>query len=192
SNQLMRNLEFNNPQMRGWDCLEQAHQMKVHLAELGMFPNFTIGIDWTGIESNGIGNDSGKDAFALGVGLELPLQHRSRKSRVRQSRSMLASIRAQRIQTLSTLLSELETEFFKLRDAERRFELHQNGLVPKGQQALDSTLIAYQSGKASFLDYLDTQRTLLDSELAVLRATADRSITLAEIAALSGTQLSER
>ncbi|MDP6940430.1 MAG: TolC family protein [Planctomycetota bacterium] len=188
STQLLRSLEQNNPSLRALDFLVQSHQVNVEVAKLGLLPNLSIGVDWTGIQDNGSGSDSGKDAFALGVGIELPIQQHSRKSRIRKATAILAATRSQKIQTVNSFRSKLEAKFFQLRDAERGYDLHKNGLIPKGHQALESTMVSYQAGNASFLDFLDTQRTLLNSELAVLRAEADRTIALAEISALSGTK----
>ncbi len=82
--------------------------------------------------------------------------------------------------------SRLENALYQLRDAERRRELYGTSLVTKAEQALHVTMEAFVSGRASLIDYLDAERTLLGFQLALERARADRLVWTAEIEYLTG------
>ena len=61
--------------------------------------------------------------------------------------------------------------------------------MPKAEQNVKVTQLAFTSDKASFLDLIDTQRILLGFQLEHKRALADRAQRLAEIEMLVGGEL---
>ena len=64
--------------------------------------------------------------------------------------------------------------------------LHGGTLIPKSEQSLRSTEAAYRAGHSDFLDLIDAQRVLLEFQLAVERANADRVKSEASIDRLVG------
>ena len=85
------------------------------------------------------------------------------------------------------LQSKLARLLFRYKDSKRRIALYQNTLVPKANESLETTYTAFEAEKASFLDLLEAERSLLDFKLSLARALADRHISAANIAALLGT-----
>jgi len=81
---------------------------------------------------------------------------------------------------------------FRLRDAERKINLYRDTLVPKANQSLRAVQQAFRTGKASFLDVIDSQRVLLEFELSYERALADHAQRLAELEMLVGKPLPRR
>jgi outer membrane protein TolC len=89
-------------------------------------------------------------------------------------------------ETRGRLGVDAERLLFELRDAERKAELYGTGLLPKASQALEATARAFQTGDASFLDYLDAQRTLLMFQLDRARARADYGQKVLALARIIG------
>jgi outer membrane protein TolC len=58
--------------------------------------------------------------------------------------------------------------------------------LPKARQALAAVRSAYETGEAGYLDLIDSERVLLEFELAAHRAAADLAIGLASIDAVVG------
>ena len=81
---------------------------------------------------------------------------------------------------------------FGLRDADRKIDLYRDTLLPKAEQSMKITELAFTTGKAGFLDLIDSQRILLGFQLEHKRALADRSQRLAEIDMLIGGDLAQR
>ena len=52
-----------------------------------------------------------------------------------------------------------------------------------------ASLAGFRSGDSDFLDVLDTERTLLEFQLSLERAVADRAVSLAKLERLTGTEL---
>ena len=82
--------------------------------------------------------------------------------------------------------AELKTALFAYREGERKLQLYGGTLLPKARHALEATEAAYRAGTSGFMDLVDSQRTLLEFELARERAAADRAIAAARVRALVG------
>ena len=129
----------------------------------------------------------GTDAWIATVSLSLPLwrgQYRGAQDEARASARMLEY---ESVQARNELEVQAEYALFELRDAQRRAELYGSGLLPKARQALEATSRAFQTGDASFLDFMDAQRTLLMFQLDEARARADYGTRVLEVARLIGT-----
>ena len=63
------------------------------------------------------------------------------------------------------------------------------GLVPQARQSLESSRSAYKVGRIEFLSLLDSQVRLLDAELRLVRARADKRIAFAALETASGEKL---
>lgn len=188
---LSAGLPQNSPQLLKLKHLRRAAQHRVDLAELDSYPNLTVGADLTFI---GDANDpnmagSGDEAFALTLGIELPVWRESYAAQERSAKALLRASERTLQQTHNTLDANLEMAFFQHRDGVRRVALFQDSLIPKGEEALRSLQAAYQSGKGGFLDLIDAQRALLEFQLQAARAHTDRAQALAKIEQLSGVSL---
>lgn len=88
------------------------------------------------------------------------------------------------------LAGELETALFEHRDARRRVELYRDTLIPRAEESLEASLGGFEQGRSDFLDLVDTQRTLLEFQLALERAHADRATSASRIEQLAGVPVS--
>jgi outer membrane protein TolC len=67
--------------------------------------------------------------------------------------------------------------------------LLETGLVPQARQSLDSSRSGYEVGRIEFLSLLDSQVRLLDAELRLARARADKRGAFAALEAAAGEKL---
>ena len=71
-------------------------------------------------------------------------------------------------------------------------QLYRDGLVPKAEQALNTSYTAYQAAEADFLYVLDAQRELLAFELELERARSNLATRRAEIEMVIGKGLEQQ
>lgn len=71
------------------------------------------------------------------------------------------------------------------RDAQRQAHVLEEVILPKAQQLLAASRQAYAGGGVSFVELIDSQRTLLDARLMVARARIAREKRLAELECLT-------
>ena len=189
--ELVARLGETSPRLRALAAMVMAAEYGVDLADTEAYPDFALGVEYTGIGSDGAADFSGAgdDALALTLGIELPLWRGRIEAGVRQAEAELLAARARLSEAHNRLGAELELALYRLRDAHRRMLLYRDALVIKGRQSVQSVTVAYQADTAGFLDLIDAERALLEFELALARARADVAQSRAQAERLSGAPL---
>jgi cobalt-zinc-cadmium efflux system outer membrane protein len=166
-------------------------KINIQLARKEYWPDFSLGVDYilTGEARMPGVMDSGKDPVAAMLSIQLPLWAKKNKAGVKEASSRYQAAVQQRQEEENNLAARLEMVLFQYRDAERKVTLYKESLLPRAQQALEVTRSAFESGNASFLDLIDTQRTLLEFELAYEEAKTHRAQQLAALEMLTGGQI---
>src|SRR2546430_17694961 len=83
----------------------------------------------------------------------------------------------------------LRDQLAKIETFHHHVELFDDKLVPQAQQALEATRLSYESGKATFLDWISAQRNLRDIEAMGREHLSDYQVAVAELEAIIGAQL---
>ena len=184
----------NNPDLKSMSHLIEQERAGVILADKASRPSFTVGVDYveTGAASSLTLPQSGKDAWVVNVGLELPIWFTKNDARKAEAAARLRSAEASYIDAQNLLEAFVEGLVFEYSDALRKMRLYRDGLVPKAEQALNTSYTAYQAGEADFLYVLDAQRELLAFQLRVERARSDMAIRRAEIEMVIGKGLEQQ
>lgn len=176
-------------------ALAEEVERERELAELARkqgLPDLTVGLDYTFVSDDapmpGF-SESGKDPILLNFSLNLPLDRSKYDAAVREAVARRLSIASARAEQTNRLGADLRLALFEHVDAERRVELYGNTLIPKATESMQASLAGFRTGDSDFLDVLDTERTLLEFQLAFERAVADRAVSLAKLERLTGTDL---
>jgi len=163
----------------------------IDLARQDYFPDLTLGLNYIDTDRarmRGV-RGSGKDPIIGMMSVTVPIWHEKYRARVREARARhLAALSAQ-TERENTLASEVSRAFFDYDDADSRFRLYENTLLPKAKETLASYEAAFRTGTAGFLDLIDAQQVLLEFELTSERAIADRAQHLAKLEMLLGRSL---
>jgi outer membrane protein TolC len=77
----------------------------------------------------------------------------------------------------------------KARTARHHAELFRDKLVPEARQAFEANQFAYETGKATFLEWITAQRNLRDLEAMGQQHVTDYYAGLAELEAVVGADL---
>lgn len=166
----------------------ERERQAVKLAQRAYYPDFMLGIEYARDGSARMARMDGRGADML-VGMisfNLPIRRARLEAGVNEARAQLAAASRQVQIEEHALEAELKAALFAHRDGARRLELYGGTLLPKARQSLATTETAYRAGTAGFSDLVDTQRVLLEFQLAHERAAADRAIAAARVRALAG------
>lgn len=177
-----------NPELAARRYEVERERHAVDLARKQYYPDFMFGVEYA---RNGSGrmammDGGGKDMLIGMISINVPLRGARNDAGLREARSRLAAAGRQVHAEQNTLESRLKMALYAYRDGERRLQLYGGTLVPKARQSLASAEAAYRAGDAGFSDLIDTQRVLLEFQLAHERAAADRARAQARIYALVG------
>ena len=181
----------NSPRLRSQDFLVMAAKAERRVAGKSARPSFTIGADYieTGPAMNPLLDASGKDAWMLSVGVNVPLWFGKNKAAVRQARAKQHSVEYERKNMEEELLAYTESVLFAYEDARRKIGLYRDGLIAKARQSINVSYSAYEGGEVELLTVLDTQRQLLEFELQLQQSLTERARRLAELEMLTAKQL---
>ncbi len=168
------------------------------LAKKQSYPDFTFGLNYTFINdlpstvmSSPIGES--RDSYTGTLSMNIPIfQKRKYDAGVREANARLKSSEKAYKNMENMTLFGVKDYHFKVQTAERLVSLYRDSIIPQAEQSLKAAEIGYQAGKVDFLNLIDSQRVLLDFNLAFYRAVADFGINIAKLERVVGVELSKR
>lgn len=184
-----------NPELRALSHLVDKEQAGEKLAQKNYFPDVTVSLELevedTEDAMNGAAADGDTNTLGVGVSVNVPIWWPKYKAGVQEARHGRRAAAETLKERRNALSARLSMTLYKLRDAQRRIDLYQNGLIPKARQALQVSLQDFEAGLGGYLEVIDAQRMLLEFQLALERAEADKAQGLAEVEGLVGRFLEE-
>jgi cobalt-zinc-cadmium efflux system outer membrane protein len=137
-------------------------------------------------------NDSRQAASEVdaGVSFTVPWVNPGKYSAaVREAKENLAAAQHGFERTNAESLGSLRDALEKVHTAKHHVDLFRDKLVPQARQAFEANQFAYETGKASFLEWITAQRNLRDLEAMGQQHVADYHAALAELEAVVGADL---
>ncbi len=86
-------------------------------------------------------------------------------------------------------LAQIKIIFTKIKTDEQLIDSYQNRLIPLAKQSLEVAQIGYQSGKTDFLNFIDSERTLLDLQIEYYMTLTDYWQQVAMLSPLIGKEI---
>ena len=137
-------------------------------------------------------NDSRQAASEVdaGVSFTVPwVNPRKYSAAVREAKENLAAAQHAFERTNAESLGALRDALEKVHTAKHHVDLFRDKLVPQARQAFEANQFSYETGKASFLEWITAQRNLRDLEAMGQQHIADYYAALAELEAVVGADL---
>jgi cobalt-zinc-cadmium efflux system outer membrane protein len=140
-------------------------------------------------------NDTSQAVSELdaGVSFTVPWVNPSKYSAgVREARANVAAAEQGFDREQKEALRLLRDQLEKIETAHHHVELFRDKLVPQARQAFEATRLSYESGKATFLDWISAQRNLRDIEAMARTHLTNYQTAVAELEAIVGAELYTR
>ena len=137
-------------------------------------------------------NDAAEGVSELdaGVSFTIPWVNPSKYSAgVREARANLAATEQGLEREQKEALRLLRDQLAKIETFHHHVELFRDKLVPQAEQAFEATQLSYESGKATFLDWISAQRNLRDIEAMGREHLTHYQMAVAELEALIGGEI---
>lgn len=158
--QLIKALE-NLPQAEMMKLKELQAQSNIELAKAYGVPNPTIGL---GIRRF---NETDSNAFMATLSIPIPISDRN-QGNIAQARAERIVAENENRSTLLSLKEASEKVYQQLLAASQEVKSYKNDIIPSAQKAYEQASEGYNSGRFSFLELLDAQRTLYEMQEAQL------------------------
>lgn len=191
---LVSNALEQRQELRMTETAVRKSEFMKSLAELQYYPNFSVQASYINVaRRNSMASDAGKDAYSIGIGLNIPIQFGRRSAATEEAEATYRANTLMRRNVENTVRAEIEDLHFQLMSIGRTLDLYDQGLLVQAQNALESALSAYSTGKMDFLSLLDSERMLLRTRLGYIEEQANYQKTLAALErAVGGRLTSER
>jgi outer membrane protein TolC len=178
----------SNPVLLALDERMEEQRIRTEVARKDGLPDFTVGLDYivTNEAMNSSIAESGDDPIMLSFGITVPLWRDKYDAGVREAMARRLAVSYERANEANRITASIQRAWFEHTDADRRVRLFETTLIPKAEESLRASLAGFRSGETSFLDLLDTERTLLEFAVSAERARADRGQSLARLNRLVG------
>jgi len=163
-----------NPELAALAREVAGRQEGLRLARLQYLPDFSLsaGSDLAGVSQSLMGM------------ITVPLlRHQAVEAAVRQAEANLRAAEAIRRQAGNDLAAAVLADLAMIRDADRQLELYEHTIQPRARQMVSVSRSAYEAGQASFLDFLDSQRSLISIRRLVANLRVTREKRLADLEA---------
>lgn len=166
-------------------------QQELHIAvvqnELAVrqnYPDLVSGLTYTLIgepEGEMPPPSPGSDAFGFRVGLNLPIWFGRNRARIESTELIINSKR----ETVEEVWNQIEDDTRSTKrdvdEIEETYALYDERLLRESEQMLSSAFAAYETGKISFLDVLDSERMVIKVRLDFERIEAEQRIASAQM-----------
>lgn len=178
----------SNPVLLALDEQVEEQRFLTDVARKDGLPDLTLGLDYfvTGDAIDSSIPESGDDPILLSFGINVPLWREKYDAGVRESIARRLSVANERADQANRIAAGIQRAWFEHTDADRRVRLYEQTLIPKAEESLRASLAGFRAGDTSFLDLLDTERTLLEFEISAERARSDSGKALARLNTLVG------
>ena len=162
---------------------KQVAVLQNELAVRKNYPDLVAGVTYTAIgpETEMVSADAGRDAFGFKIGLNLPLWFKRNKARIASTKMMVKSKEEMIEEIWNQVVDEVLSANKELYEIEETYTLYETKLLQESEQMLSSAFAAYETGKISFLDLLDSERMVVRVRLDFEKIKANKNITTARL-----------
>jgi len=172
ADELLRVAFERNPQLKAMEADVRTAEAGIAVAYKERVPDFNAGLS--------------ADVYAPPfywpqAGMTLPIWRDKLAAEVAQARANKLAAKSRLKAAQIDLAVNFAGKLFAYRETSRNLVLIENELVPKARQSLETVRAGYRTGTMDFSSLTDTERMLLDLNLAAAEARTDREIALAEL-----------
>ena len=176
----------NRPEVQIAKAKVQNERAKLQLAHRAWVPDPAIGVQGERY------NDTGQALSQIGVGISFSVpwgNARKYSAGVSEANASVSAAEAALNRAQREAVGRLRSALQAVETAHHHVEFCRDKLVPQAHQAFEATQFAYQSGKASFGDWIAAARTQRELEAEAQEHLAHYQIALAELEAVVGADL---
>lgn len=168
-------LETHNPALAMLERKIASAEARRALARLERFPDLMFGVNY--IQLDGYAGstlpEAGRDPWGITIGINIPIWWGRNRALYTEAEASRAAAEHERRDRANRLRGELDAAIARHDDAMRRLDLYGGELLDLARQALEISRTSYEAGRATVLEVIDSERSLLDLQLQYWRAAAD-------------------
>jgi outer membrane protein TolC len=170
------------PELEAWRHEIARDRSSVNLACRDYWPDVALGLSWYEMGDRGISPvANGRDAYSLGVGINLPLYRKRLDAAVREARYKSSSSARRYAAAQDRFRAEVGALYARFREQDRVLTILETRILPPAEQTLELSAESYRTGTLEFQQLIDAYRTLLDVRIDYHKRLALREQAIASL-----------
>jgi len=173
----------SRPELKSFKEMVRKSEIDYSLAKQEYLPDFMVKYKREQI-------DGGMGSWAGMLGVTIPIWFwQKQDSFVKEAKANVGVANADYQAEENAILFEARAAFVRFEAARKLVSIYETGVLPQALAALQTAQRGYQADKISFLDLLDSLRSLKDFQMEYFEAQANAEIALADLERSVGTDL---
>ena len=177
----------------------KASEARIHkkrheksLAQMKNIPDLDAGFSYTWV-GGGMTTDSedGKDSWMFPLAINVPLWQTRNIAGIQEAGRKLEAAQSELQGMRDKTFYEVREAYLRCQTALKITALYESGVLPQSELALNSDRAGYESGRADFLELLDSERIFLNAKLGYLKIYTELLKSRADLERSLGRQLTE-
>jgi outer membrane protein TolC len=174
------------PELARYDRRREQALLSKRLAQADYYPDFTVGVGYQGAGERPGGilaplADDRTDSWSAMIGMNIPLPNARRRAAREQALKRLEEAELRREEAANDIIEEIRVAHARIESLVRRMTLLRRNILPLAEQTRAAMQAAYESGQATLVDLVDTQRAILAVRRDLLIVRRDYYIALADL-----------
>ena len=172
----------------------EATEQGVELAKKSFWPDVTLSagtVNVGGLPPQDLlpaPRPGGKNAYNLSVSINIPLRRHKYRAEVMEAAENLIAERSTYRDLRNRIQLSIRDLAVRIQTLWRQMDLFERVLIPQTREALRSAESGYRNGQLGALELLDSERSLLETQVLQARYEADYMQALAEMEQAVGTR----
>ena len=185
--EILQDQLWEHPLIKAADSQIDARSAGVDLAEERTKPGWALDVGYSYRDGSLPSGTPRSDFISLGVTVDLPFfRKRTTDSTLAAALQERSAARSEREQTQRRLASELESEYARWSDLNRRLGLYNSKILRQANNNAEASLLAYQSDRGDFADVMRAYIEDLNTRINHIRLQVERDQSFAMLANLGG------
>lgn len=173
----------NRPEVLAAQAQMERDRLETDLMARESMPDYRLGAEYRHVAA-------GDDMMMVTLGIDLPIRRSRYRAAVREAEAMRRSSEAAREAAARQSALDIRDAVLQLSAARRTLALYRTELIPQAEARLNASEAEYRTGKADFMDLLESQRFLLNARVMAAMAEGTLGMQLARLERAAGTDLS--
>ena len=186
--QLISLLENQHPDLKAKKHRIESAEFLIEKRRKDFYPDLSFGFDYidTGIGQLPPTGVRGKDPLIASISFNLPIWRGKHVANLNSAKHRRNVAFYSYEQSRNHLVSSIQIRLNKFEEADRRVHLYNSSLIPLAKSAFDISQESYKNGETTFIELIDSQRSLLEFQLIYEESLKNRLQHAAFLEALVG------
>ncbi|MEI6831347.1 MAG: TolC family protein [Candidatus Omnitrophota bacterium] len=172
---ILKSAKENRPELKSFQEMVRKTEIDYSLAKQEYLPDFMI--KYKREERNGK-----PGSWAGMIGVTIPLWFWEKQdSFVKEAHANVGVVKAEYQAEENLVLFEVSSSYARFDASKKLVKIYETGVLPQVQAALETARRGYETDTLSFLDLLDSVRTLREFQMEYIESLANLEIALADL-----------